>query len=100
MQPAVYVYYTYMDVVWDPRKSASNLAKHGITFADASTVLEDPLALSIEDDRHDEQRFVTLGHDLTGRLLVVVFAFDGPNIRLISARRATPNERRDYEEGV
>jgi uncharacterized DUF497 family protein len=69
-----------------------------VCFADAATVLDDPLALSIADDRHEEQRFVTLGRDITVRLLVVVYAYDeSGDIRLISARRATRVERKDYE---
>ena len=65
-----------MRVVWDPQKSTTNLKKHGVSFADAATVLDDPPALTISDDRHEEQRFVTLGRDITARLLVVVYAYD------------------------
>lgn len=87
-----------MRVVWDPQKSASNLKKHGIRFSDAATVLDDTLALTIADERQAEQRFVTLGCDMVGRLLVVVYAYDeAENIRLISARRATRGERKYYE---
>jgi hypothetical protein len=57
------------------------------------------MAVTIEDKRHGEQRFVTVGADLLGRVLVVVYAYSGEeDIRLISARRATPRERRVYEE--
>ena len=67
-------------------------------FADAATVLDDPLALTIEDRRHSEQRFVTVGSDLVGTLLVVAYRFtDDGDVRLISARRAAHAERRDYE---
>jgi uncharacterized DUF497 family protein len=62
-------------------------------------VLDDPMALTIEDTRHGEQRFVTIGLDLLGRILVVVYAYSGEEeIRLISARKATPKERRIYEQ--
>jgi hypothetical protein len=56
------------------------------------------MAVTIEDKRHDEQRFVTVGTDLLGRVLVVVYAYDGEDIRLISARKASQNERRIYEK--
>ena len=87
-----------MRVVWDPKKSAANAKKHRILFVDAATVLDDPLALTIPDERHDEQRFATLGSDHYARLLVVIYTYDGVgDIRLISARKATRRERRKYE---
>jgi uncharacterized DUF497 family protein len=62
-------------------------------------VLDDPMAMTVEDKRHEEERFVSIGADLLGRILVVVYAYAGEEeIRLISARRATPNERRFYEQ--
>jgi len=82
---------------WDSRKAAANLEKHGIDFADAVTVFLDELAVTIPDDRADEERFITLGTDALGRLLVLVYTWRGENIRLISARRATRRERRQYE---
>ncbi len=88
-----------MKVIWDTKKSAANIRKHGIEFSYAATVLDDPMAVTIEDKRHGEQRFVTVGSDLLGRVLVVVYAYSGEeDIRLISARRATLRERRVYEE--
>jgi len=90
-----------MDVFWDPSKARVNLNKHGVRFADAETSLFDPAALTIEDtDSSGEQRFVTIGRDATDKLLVVVHAWRGENIRLISARRATRREVRAYEEGI
>jgi hypothetical protein len=89
-----------MSYEWDPRKAASNLRKHGVNFADAVTALEDELALTINDDYPDEQRFITIGSDALGNVLVVIYAFRGENIRIISAREATPRERRQYTEGI
>jgi hypothetical protein len=85
---------------WDARKAASNRRKHGIDFADAATVLHDELAVTVADEQHGEERFVTVGIDALGRLLVVAYAWRGRRVRLISARRATPLERRQYEGGT
>jgi len=85
---------------WDPAKCRANLNKHGVDFADAVSVFEDPLALSRPDaDFHGEARFgfVVLGVDAFGRRLVVAFTERGPNIRLISARLASRKERKSYE---
>jgi uncharacterized DUF497 family protein len=88
-----------MRVVWDTKKATSNIRKHGIEFSHAATVLDDPLAVTVEDRHHEEQRFATVGSDLLGRVLVVVYAYAGKDeIRLISARKATSHERRLYEE--
>lgn len=86
-----------MSYEWDPRKAQTNFAKHGVDFADAATVLEDEAALTIPDDDPDEERFITIGLDALGRLLVVVYTLRGEDIRLISARKATPRERQQYE---
>ena len=88
-----------MQVVWDTKKAALNIRNHGIEFSHAATVLDDPMAMTIEDTRHGEQRFVTVGSDIFGRVLVVVYAYSGEEeIRLISARKATPKERIIYEQ--
>ena len=89
--------YTTGVVGWDPDKADANLEKHGIDFADAATVLSDELALTRPDDDPDEERFLTLGIDALGRLLVVVYTWRDDEVRLISARRATPSERKQYE---
>jgi uncharacterized DUF497 family protein len=87
-----------MEVLFDPDKAASNFRKHGVSFAEAETVLYDPLALTREDeDAAGEARFITLGQGGAGRLLTVVWSQREDHIRLISARLATRNERRTYE---
>lgn len=88
-----------MRVVWDFKKAAANIRRHGIEFSHAATVLDDPQAITIEDKRHEEQRFATVGADLMGRVLVVVYAYaERDEIRLITARKAGTRERRIYEE--
>ncbi|MBI2368831.1 MAG: BrnT family toxin [Deltaproteobacteria bacterium] len=85
---------------WDPAKGASNARKHRVTFDEASTVFGDPLALLMPDPDHslDEERYLLLGMSNRRRLLVVAFAERPPRTRLISARRATQQERGRYEE--
>ena len=84
---------------WDPEKARSNLAKHGVRFADAVAALEDDLGLTLRDPDSDaEERFVTLGLDAFERLLVVVYTWRGEHLRILSARKASPAERRQYEE--
>jgi uncharacterized DUF497 family protein len=88
-----------MNITWDTKKAAANIRNHGIEFSHAATVLDDPMAVTIEDTRHGEQRFVTIGADILGKVLVVVYAYSGEEeIRLISARKATPKEGRVYEQ--
>jgi uncharacterized DUF497 family protein len=78
-----------------------NLKKHGIRFSDAEMVLFDPNALTREDaGARGEQRFMSVGADSAGRILVVVYTHRGENLRLISARAATGRERKAYEEGI
>jgi uncharacterized DUF497 family protein len=87
---------------WDARKAAANLAKHGVSFDEATTVFADPLGRFLDDPRHSilEERFVLLGLSAAGRLLAVMFTDrGGDRLRLISARPATRRERTDYEEG-
>jgi uncharacterized DUF497 family protein len=87
-----------MHMEFDPDKGARNRLKHGVSFAEAEPVFNDPLALTREDeDAHGERRFVTLGLGALGRLLVVVWTQRGDVIRLISVREATRNERKAYE---
>ena len=86
-----------MGLEWDQRKSAANLRKHGIGFADAATVLHDGYAITIPEEGPDEGRFVTTGMDALGRVLVVVYTWRENRVRIISARAATSRERRQYE---
>jgi uncharacterized DUF497 family protein len=83
---------------WNAAKANANLRKHGVDFADAATALEDESALTVGDaSSADEERWITLGMDALGRLPVVVYTWRGGQIRLISARQATPREWRQYE---
>ncbi|HEX6605308.1 MAG TPA: BrnT family toxin [Chloroflexia bacterium] len=86
-----------MDYEWDSDKAHSNIDKHHVDFADAVQVFSDPLALTILDDYPGEERFVTLGMDGLGRILIVVYTWRGERIRIISARKATRQERKQYE---
>jgi len=85
---------------WDPEKAAANVTRRGITFAEAATVLEDPLSTTFPDEAHSERemRFLTVGTSHRGRLLVVVHTERNDTIRIISARRATRREREFYEQ--
>jgi len=90
-----------LEFEWDPRKAVGNLAKHAVSFEEAATVFGDPLGRTINDPRHsadDEERYVILGLSRVQRLLAVMFAEHREAIHIISARRATRRERRDYEE--
>jgi uncharacterized DUF497 family protein len=88
---------------WDEDKAASNVAKHGVTFDEASTVFGDPLATIFDDEEHsqDELREIIIGHSVLQRLLLVSFTERGEEVvRIISARKASKSERKDYEEGT
>jgi len=84
---------------WGERKAQANLKKHQVSFEEASTVFGDPLSLTIDDPVHSEEesRFVTVGKSITGRVLIVVHSDRGDYIRIISARKATRHERKQYE---
>ncbi|MDP8979546.1 MAG: BrnT family toxin [Acidobacteriota bacterium] len=88
-----------MAAEWDPGKARANFRKHGVRFADAVTALEDARAISVRDERKDEERWVSIGMDSLARILVVVYTWRDEHIRLISARPATRKEARQYEEG-
>ncbi|MDX2313765.1 MAG: BrnT family toxin [Gammaproteobacteria bacterium] len=90
-----------MDVRWWPAKAKANLNKHGVRFSDAESVVFDPLSLSMEDEGAEgEQRFISIGLDAGGRVVVVVYTHRRDQIRLISARLASPSESRAYEKGI
>ena len=90
-----------METTFDPRKNAINLRRHQVSLTEGDGVLNDPLALTIEDDSaQGEQRFVSIGMNTFGRLMVVVYTYRGEDIRLIPVRHAEPKERRAYEKGV
>jgi uncharacterized DUF497 family protein len=85
---------------WDRGKDSANRRKHGVGFAEASTVFDDPLSITIPDPEHGigEERFVIIGTSSQRSLLIVVHTIRGERIRLISARPATKHEKRNYEE--
>jgi uncharacterized DUF497 family protein len=85
---------------WDLPKARLNLTKPGVAFEEASTVFGDPLSLTIPDPEHSqrENRYITMGKTFNGKLLVVVHTDRDDNIRIISARRVSPRERKVYEE--
>jgi len=87
---------------WDARKAARNLAKHGVSFDEASTVFADSLSLTIPDPDHsdEEERWVIIGETHRRRLVVVVHVEEEGTVRIISAREADRNEREKYEEGT
>jgi hypothetical protein len=86
---------------WDENKAQSNLEKHGVSFEEAATVLGDPMSLTIPDPQHSEaeDRFISMGESYRRRLIVVVHTDWSDRIRIISARLATRQERKTYEEG-
>ncbi|MCL2658870.1 MAG: BrnT family toxin [Betaproteobacteria bacterium] len=93
-----------LDVTWDSAKAQSNITKHGVTFAQAATVLLDPLALTVFDEAHSqaEERWFTLGIASGGKLLAVAHTYQPSSptraqVRIISAREATRREREMYE---
>lgn len=101
---ALYVRYAYSTSVateFDPRKDAIDLRKHGVALSAGDGVLTDPLALTLEDRTSaGEQRFVTIGTNVFGSVMVVVWSGPGDNIRLTPVRKAEPKERRTYEERI
>ena len=90
-----------MDFEWDDTKSETNERKHGVSFAEAVSVFNDPLALTGYDPVHSEEedRYITMGTSEAGRLLIVSHTDREDKVRLISAREASRRERKDYEDG-
>lgn len=90
-----------MKIEWDPKKARANLRKHKVSFEEAATALQDPMAATGPDPDHSigEERYITFAVSAAGRLLVIAHSDDGDNIRIISARTASKGERKIYEEG-
>ena len=88
-----------MEFEWDAKKAADNLAKHGVSFQEATRVFDDPLSVAVPDPDHsfDENRFIIVGESHRGRLLIVSHLERGDGIRLVSARELTRTERNVYE---
>lgn len=90
-----------MAVEFDPKKNTSNLRKHGMPLTEGEGVLNDPLAITLEDtSSQGEQRWVTMGMNVFGTLCAVVYTQRQHSVRLISVRKATSKERREYEKGI
>ncbi|UIE38391.1 BrnT family toxin [Leptodesmis sichuanensis] len=91
-----------MKFEWDQSKAASNLKKHGVSFEEAKTVFDNPLAVIFDDETHSigEQREIIIGHSRQNRLLLIAFTERSGNVRIISARLATRQEREDYEQNA
>ncbi len=89
-----------LEFEWDKSKAASNKRRHGVTFEEAATVFGDPLAAIFDDPVHskEEHREILIGHSDRDRLLIISFTERDEAIRIISARRASKQERKDYEE--
>ncbi|HBL13467.1 MAG TPA: hypothetical protein DD379_19130 [Cyanobacteria bacterium UBA11162] len=90
-----------MEFEWNPDKAALNLEKHGVSFQEAATVFNDSLSMTFPDPDHSigESRYVIIGLSRFGQLLVVAHTDREAKVRIISARKATRQERRFYEEG-
>ena len=95
------------DFEWDPKKARNNIRKHKVGFERAATIFRDPNLISIPDEDHSEseERWITMGLDENGILLVMSHkfessAFEIARIRIISARKATSKETKKYEEGI
>lgn len=92
--------------IWDPHKADQNVKKHGVSFEVAQTIFDDPLHISIPDSKMQyEERWTTMGQSVMNQFLIVVHTYvvgktDLETIRIISARKATKKERKQYEEGV
>ena len=91
-----------MEFEWDPNKEKINVAKHGVSFAEAMTIFGDPLELTIADSDHSEAefRFISIGLSSAGRLVVVGYTERNERIRLITARPVNLRERKQYEAGA
>jgi uncharacterized protein len=89
-----------IDFEWDHKKAERNLKKHSVDFADAVSIFDDLNAITFEDLHEQEQRFISIALDCFARVLVVVYTLRGDIIRIVSARKATKREQRQYEVGI
>ena len=91
-----------MNFEWDGRKAVANTHKHGVTFHEAATVFGDPLSMTFYDPDHSqrERRFITIGMSIKDRILMVAHADTSGGVRIISARKLTKNERKEYERNT
>ena len=91
-----------LEFEWDREKAEANCATHGIDFEEVLTIFRDPLARIFDDEEHseDEPREIIIGHSVKQRLILACFTVRETRIRIISARKATPLERKDYEENI
>ncbi len=91
-----------MDFEWDPKKAAKNLAKHKVSFTEATTIFGNPLAITVSDPDHSENeaRYITIGLSNRNRLLMVAHADRNNRYRIINARELTHRERKAYEEAI
>ena len=87
---------------WDGKKGKANQQKHGVSFEEAATIFLDPMALTFPDPHHsfEEEREITIGYSNTGKVIFMSHCPRGDRIRIISARKATRRERKQYEEGI
>jgi uncharacterized DUF497 family protein len=85
---------------WDPKKALSNVRKHDVPFEEAATVFDHPEFITVMDEAHsvDEERYITIGLSASGHLLVVAHTERGDATRIVSARKATRNEEKFYQE--
>jgi uncharacterized DUF497 family protein len=90
-----------MEFEWNPDKATLNFEKHGVSFPDAATVFNDQISVTFPDPQHSigESRYVIIGISRYGQLLIVAHTDRGEKVRIISARKATRQEQRFYEEG-
>lgn len=87
------------DYEWDPAKARENQRKHGVKFSHAAMALLDDLAVTrLDPDSNGEARYLSVGMDSLGRMLVTVFTHRGTRVRIISSRKATRSERRSYRQ--
>ena len=89
-------------ILWSEKKNRQNIRKHKVDFNEAKTIFDDPLQISINDPDHsfDERRYITIGISVQNRLLITAHTFGDDKIRIITARKPTRRERKNYEEGA